>query len=40
MRENERTNTMNAVVKPDMKAAVWAAIGFLVVPKAMKFVKR
>lgn len=31
---------MNATLRPDAKAAVWAAIGFLVVPKAMKLVKR
>lgn len=28
------------LLKPDLKAIVWAAIGFLVVPMAMKFVRR
>jgi hypothetical protein len=28
------------LLKPDLKAIVWAAIGFLVVPAAMKFVRR
>ena len=31
---------MPPVLKPDMKAAIWAAIGFLVVPKALSLVKR
>jgi hypothetical protein len=28
------------LLKPDLKAIVWAAIGFLVVPYAMKLVRR
>jgi hypothetical protein len=28
------------LLKPDLKAVVWAAIGFLVVPYAMKLVRR
>jgi hypothetical protein len=28
------------LLKPDLKAIVWAAIGFLVVPYAMKMVRR
>lgn len=31
---------MPTVLKPDLKAVVWAAIGFLVVPAAMKLVRR
>jgi hypothetical protein len=28
------------VLKPDLKAVVWAAIGFLVLPYAVKMVRR
>jgi hypothetical protein len=28
------------LLKPDLKAVVWLAIGFLVVPYAMKLVRR
>jgi hypothetical protein len=28
------------LLKPDLKAIVWAAIGFLVVPYAVKMVRR
>lgn len=31
---------MPDVLRPDMKAIVWLAIGFFVVPYAMKAVKR
>ncbi len=31
---------MPGVLRPDAKAAVWAAIGFLVVPKLLTVVKR
>ena len=31
---------MPAVLKPDMKALVWLAIGALVVPRVLKMAKR
>jgi hypothetical protein len=31
---------MPAVLRPDLKAAVWLAIGFLAVPHVVKLVKR
>jgi hypothetical protein len=31
---------MPNVLRPDMKAAVWLAVGFLVVPKVMSMVRR
>jgi len=31
---------MPSIIKPDMKAALWLAIGFLVLPHVMKMVKR
>jgi hypothetical protein len=30
----------SGILKPDLKAIVWAAIGFLVVPAAAKFIRR
>lgn len=30
---------MPAVLRPDMKAAVWLAIGFLVLPRVVSMVK-
>lgn len=31
---------MPAVLRPDMKALVWLAIGFLVIPQVLKVVAR
>lgn len=31
---------MTSVLRPDMKAVVWLAIGFFVLPMALKVVKR
>lgn len=31
---------MPAILKPDLKALVWAGIGFVVVPMVMKTVRR
>jgi hypothetical protein len=31
---------MPTVLRPDMKAIVWLGIGFLVLPRAMAYVKR
>lgn len=31
---------MPPILRPDLKAAAWAAIGFLLLPKALNLVKR